>query len=223
MGDEQIIQCPECGSTNVFDLDTCYECDEEDCCYQWDKPKEEIIRHAIIKDANNQWVEDFKVSSQENAKKEILNILNDWNISLRSHEVPRELVSISVMRDKAIFFHDICDEPEQEMRMYILNPLKAKGILFDKIKRVEVPPFDEKFDILFFDWGGMSMGNTLLENFCNEITELAKDNPSRWFVMVSTFTSAAMKDAMVHDGELVQLPNVYLDINEFANAYNKTN
>jgi len=32
---EEIIECPECGSTNIFDLETYYECDE--CGYVWNK------------------------------------------------------------------------------------------------------------------------------------------------------------------------------------------
>jgi uncharacterized Zn ribbon protein len=33
--DEEIIQCPECGSDNIFDLETKFEC--EDCTFIWPK------------------------------------------------------------------------------------------------------------------------------------------------------------------------------------------
>ena len=55
------------------------------------------------------------------------------------------------------------------------------------------------------------MGNNLLQDFCREILRLADDNPSKVFVMTSTFTGQAMKDAMQ---EWPQRPaNIYLSLN----------
>ena len=33
MNKEEAIECPECGSMNIFDFDGKYEC--EDCGYRW--------------------------------------------------------------------------------------------------------------------------------------------------------------------------------------------
>jgi hypothetical protein len=80
----------------------------------------------------------------------------------------------------------------------------------------ERPPFDERFDILFFDWGGMSMGNSLMEHFCREILKLAEDNPGRVFIMTSTMTAAAMVDALE---ELKDRPNnIYLGLEKAKTA-----
>jgi len=49
---------------------------------------------VIIKDKNSQWEEELPVESLETAKKDIQNILNSFNSSLRIGELPRKLVKI---------------------------------------------------------------------------------------------------------------------------------
>ncbi len=60
----------------------------------------------------------------------------------------------------------------------------------------DTPEYDEKyFDVLLFDWGGMSIGNSLLEHFSRDIIKLAEDNPNRLFVVISDMTWYAFEDA----------------------------
>lgn len=110
---------------------------------------------------------------------------------------------------RAIYFADIDDDMEQECSS--IQRYLAEVIGLDiPIELWERPPFKENFDILFFDWGGMSIGNSLLESFCGQIIENAEDNPGRIYIMTSQFTSYAMKEAI---NELSNRPNnIYLSI-----------
>jgi hypothetical protein len=75
------------------------------------------------------------------------------------------------------------------------------------------------YDILFFDYGGMSIGNSLLESFSREFVNEAADNPNKYYVVVSTFTEYAVKDALESfNGETPH--NVYLGIPDFVKNYN---
>ncbi len=121
---------------------------------------------------------------------------------------------------KVIYFGDLMGDLEEEKRI-IQRKLFNGGIEFTNFTTTDEPPFDQMYDILFFDWGGMSLGNSLLDTFCKEIIDIAEDNPSKYFVMTSTFTSEAMKDALNYLQEDVKLPNIYLSIELFINDYKK--
>ncbi len=118
---------------------------------------------------------------------------------------------------KIIYFCDIPmnETPKEEWKMHA-EELKGLGLDVGKVECVTIPPFDKHFDILFFDWGGMSMGNSLLESFCREVLRLADDNPSRMFVMASFMTKDAMNDAQHREG--LSPKNVYLTFEEFILA-----
>ena len=110
---------------------------------------------------------------------------------------------------RAIYFCDIDDDMQQECES-IQRYLKDVIGLDIPVELWEKPPWDERFDILFFDWGGMSFGNSMLEHFCRYIIENAENNPGRVYVMTSLFTEAAMRDALQ---ELKDRPrNIYLSI-----------
>lgn len=112
---------------------------------------------------------------------------------------------------RAIYF---CDENEyiEDEKRNIQNILKKNSINID-IEVTVIPPFKEKFDILFFDWGGMSIGNSNLQYFCRYIINLAIDNPSRIFIMTSKMTSYAMEDALKYFKDEKEIPhNIYLSI-----------
>ena len=79
----------------------------------------------------------------------------------------------------------------------------------DIIKTYEYP-LKEKFDILFFDYGGVSTGNSLLESLCSNIFKHAKDYPNRDFIMQSMFTREAMSDVLRENDEYP--PNIFFDI-----------
>lgn len=127
----------------------------------------------------------------------------------------------TIKNKKVIYFADPMNPPEDEVDMVIIKPLEKHGIKFEKIHCTERPPFKEIYDILFFDWGGMSMGNSLMESFCREIIKAAKDYPNRMFVMVSTFTGFAMKDALCEFCEDDAMFNIFLNINHFAEQFKK--
>jgi len=96
---------------------------------------------------------------------------------------------------RAIYFGDAMGDLEFE-RDHILSVLNENGIDMD-IKVTDLPPWNELFDILFFDWGGMSLGNSMLDHFCRFILDDAQDYPQRIYVMTSCFTQDSMKDAMI--------------------------
>lgn len=118
---------------------------------------------------------------------------------------------------KVIYFHDDMNSPN-DFKYQVLIPLTKNHIGFTKIETTTIPPFEEKFDILFFDWGGMSLGNSMLNHFCRHIIKQAFDNPSRYYVMVSLFTKNAMEDA-ISEGLNKDIPNVFLTIDDFAKEF----
>ncbi len=112
-------------------------------------------------------------------------------------------------KPRAIYFADISDDMEQACKSIQRYLAKVVGLDIP-VELWERPPFDERFDILFFDWGGMSLGNDLMEHFCSRIIENAENNPGRIYIMTSTFTAYAMRDAIQ---ELKDRPdNIYLEI-----------
>lgn len=60
----------------------------------------------------------------------------------------------------------------------------------------DLPKFQhgESYDVLLFDWGGMSLGNSMLEHFAEHIFQLAEDNPSKYYVVISQLSAYAFKD-----------------------------
>lgn len=109
---------------------------------------------------------------------------------------------------KAIYWGDPGGDIIEECNN-ITKILKKKNINMNVIP-TELPPWDEKFDILFFDWGGISIGNSMLEHFCDWIIKHAEDHPGNSYIMTSIMTSAAMNDAIK---ELPNIPNnIYLDL-----------
>ncbi|KKN82743.1 hypothetical protein LCGC14_0305670 [marine sediment metagenome] len=118
----------------------------------------------------------------------------------------------------AVYWHDYvdADDLKLDLKIQVLDPCKQKGITLKKVRTSDLPQvLKENFDILFFDWGGMSMGNSCLQHFCRYIIKHAEDNPSRVYVMVSTMTSYAMADALDFMNDCGEKPcNVYLSIEE---------
>ena len=145
--------------------------------------------------------------------------MNDFNIlNIPSH-------SVHIFKNKKViyfadpFFTAKVDTIKQEYEEGLKNELHTLNLEFPNIKLMDTPPFNEDFDILFFDYGGMSLGNDLLGSFCRHIIRTASNYPNRYYVMVSTFTKWAMKDAK----EGYTLPNIYLTIDEFAEQFKKDN
>ena len=125
---------------------------------------------------------------------------------------------------KVIYFGDIaysgdCESLEEEFTKNTLKDLQRNDLEIDvkKIEFRETPPWKEKYDILFFDWGGMSIGNSMLEHFCEYIIEEAEKYPNRIYIMTSFFTAEAIKEAIDDIGE--DKPNIFLDIEKFAAYY----
>lgn len=111
---------------------------------------------------------------------------------------------------KAIYFADTAGDLQEELKT-IKCILRRHNLDFN-IKATDLPPWDEKFDILFFDWGGMSAGNSMLDHFCRWIIDHAEEHPGNVYVMTSVFTEAAMKDAI---NEMPVRPNnIYLKLDD---------
>lgn len=89
----------------------------------------------------------------------------------------------------------------------------------DKVKCTHIPPFEDQFDILFFDWGGMSFGNDMLGSFCRQILRQAEDRPNTLYVIVSRMSEHAMEDAKETLGKAPE--NIFMNLDEFAEYLNK--
>lgn len=117
----------------------------------------------------------------------------------------------------AIF--DYSDSLEDEIEIYEFQ-LERIGIDYKKVKLSDNVNLIEEgdYDILFFDWGGMSMGNSMLEHFCDRILKKARECPDKHFVMLSMFTKDAMRDAKNElDKEIEEVPyNIFLGIEEYG-------
>ena len=118
-----------------------------------------------------------------------------------------------------IYFADVPFEGsvEGEWKSFYARKLKDAGIIF-KVKCIDIPP-EGNFDILFFDWGGMSLGNSMLEHFCFNFIKDAEDNPNRLYVMASQFTLEAAKDCLLELGNKEKPANLLLGIEEFIKHY----
>lgn len=124
---------------------------------------------------------------------------------------------------KVIYFGDMMlsgnnDTIEEEFENEVHPQFKRQGIVFDKVQCMDMPPTGETYDILLFDWGGASVGNSFMDSYCRLIEKESKDNPNRLYVIVSAFTEEAMKDAM---REGIDYPNIFIHIRDFC-AYWKT-
>lgn len=121
--------------------------------------------------------------------------------------------------DKAVYWHDFVEpeEKEQDLKIQVLNPCDEAKIHLKDIKCFDTPDclYDESYDILFFDWGGMSLGNSMLEHFCRYIYKHAEDNPNKLFVMVSLFTKQAMTEAIEEFGDNKPW-NLFLSIEDLS-------
>jgi len=115
------------------------------------------------------------------------------------------------------YWYDLMGDPDEE-----IDAIKKQLSHFDvdlkfKFRKSGVPMLDKKFDVLFFDWGGMSIGNSLMESFCREILFHAQEHPSKIYIMTSSFTEQAMKDMMIqYRNELKDTSNVFLNIKSAA-------
>ena len=110
-----------------------------------------------------------------------------------------------------LYFADVMGDIQDEGKTLKerLNSEQIKTPCF-KIEDTPQEMFNGNYDILFFDYGGISIGNSLLEHFCSSIIELAEKYPSRYFCMVSQFTEYAMKELL--EGMGMQPHNIYFDI-----------
>lgn len=117
---------------------------------------------------------------------------------------------------KIIYFADLMGDLEEEAKQIELQLIKNGITNFKKIEIREVPQFleNERFDVLFFDWGGMSIGNSLLEHFCDQIIKHAIEHPSRLYIMNSVFTAEAMQDTLTYFPEVKSISNIFLNFND---------
>ena len=120
---------------------------------------------------------------------------------------------------KALYFHDYVDPDDLKLdiKIQITKPCDENDIHIKKLLTSDIPDFRERddYEVLFFDWGGMSLGNSMMESFCFEILKLAEDRPNTFFVMVSRMTTEAMKEAQQDLGKDSPF-NVFLTIDDFG-------
>lgn len=153
---------------------------------------------------------------------------SDWEgeegecVYLVTLKKPKE--SFQYLSGKIIYFSDpmlsmLVDTQEQEFKVSVESPLEDKGILINGLflRLLDTYPQGENFDFMFFDWGGMSVGNSLMESLCRHIVREAELYPNRCFIVVSTFTKYAMQDALSEFGK--EMPNIFINLTDFANYY----
>lgn len=129
----------------------------------------------------------------------------------------------TVLNKKVIYFGDMMysrsyESLEEEFNGDIHPEFMKNGVKFSEVKFTESPPFDENFDILLFDWGGMSLGNDMIGSLTRKIARDAVDFPSKLYVMVSSMSKWAMEDAKK---EGIEYPNIFLSIPEFCDYWKK--
>lgn len=135
-----------------------------------------------------------------------------------------------VNNERVVYWADIMftfgiETIEQEWKELVCPEIEEFGIEFGDVKYTnDLPLTGEQrhipYDILFFDWGGMSMGNSMLDHFCKYILEDAVDHPSVFYVMVSSMTKFAMKDAIEEFGPNIPA-NIFLSVPDFMKYYKK--
>ena len=129
-----------------------------------------------------------------------------------------------IKNKKVVYFADCMfsgaiDNIEDEWKLEVAKTLEKNGLIFENVKCTEKPPFGESYNILFFDWGGMSLGNDLLGSFCRAITREAVDRPNTYYVMTSSFTERAMEDVLETLHDVDKSFNIFLNIAKFAEFY----
>lgn len=115
---------------------------------------------------------------------------------------------------KCLYFHDYTTCLEDELRTIAIEFTEKTGIPIE-IEATQRPPlYCRSYDILFFDWGGMNIGNDILASFCWHILREATECSERLYIMTSTFTRQAMQNAMEQlEGHDVP-GNVFLTIDD---------
>ena len=99
---------------------------------------------------------------------------------------------------KIIYFADIAGDIDGEI-ILLKDEFESYSIHYSTFEFRKTPQFlydEEYFDVLLFDWGGMSFGNSLLETFCADIIKHAREHPSRIYIMTSYFTEYAMEEML---------------------------
>lgn len=118
-----------------------------------------------------------------------------------------------------IYWHDYVDTKKDEkldLKIQVTKPCDEAKIYIKKIQCFDTPEaLDRNCDILFFDWGGMSLGNSCMQSFCRQILEYAENFPNRFYVMVSMFTKEAMKEAIVEFGKDKPY-NIFLSVEDLG-------
>lgn len=126
--------------------------------------------------------------------------------------------------EEGIYWHDYEEEDnvKSDLKIQVVSPCEEGRIFIKKLTTSDNPQclYDNNYDILFFDWGGMSLGNSMLEHFCNYILNHAGDNPGKFFVMVSSFTKEAMVDVKKDFGDKCPF-NIFLSISDFKDWLDK--
>jgi len=113
-----------------------------------------------------------------------------------------------------LFWENTFGSQREEFDQTVATIAAKYGITFENVKCVDTPPFGESYSILFFDWGGMSLGNSLMEHFCKYIIKEAIDRPSVDYVMTSRLTKNAMEDAKSQIPN--DIPNIYLSVEDWC-------
>lgn len=95
-------------------------------------------------------------------------------------------------RIKTAFWADLMGAcgmtPEEEMKQQKEWAEEELGVKLDIHMPMNISQIEEGTELVFFDYGGMMLGNSLMEDNSRHLVRWAEDHPSALVVIVSTFT-----------------------------------
>lgn len=98
---------------------------------------------------------------------------------------------------KRLKFHLFSDGGDHEEDIVKVKKVLSQNLEEYDFEAYDTPEYADKFfDVLLFDWGGMSLGNEMLDWFSRNIIEYIREHPSKIVVIISEMTKWAFEDAM---------------------------
>ena len=106
--------------------------------------------------------------------------------------------------------------PVDELAMAIMDYAK-RGVRLSvrKLASVFLSEEAEGSDLILFDWGGMALGNSLMEHQLRALVQYAEDHPSTLIAIRSAMCADSLRYDL-EDEKLPALPNVIVDVPERA-------
>lgn len=143
-----------------------------------------------------------------------------YHIKLRTPPSTHKVLSGRIIHLADYMMSWSIENHHQEFKEEIELPLENRGIVVDGLLLRHMEHYtSDACDYMFFDWGGASIGNSMMDCICRYIIQDAVNYPSRVYIVTSSFTEFAMKEALEEFG--TELPNVFVSIDKFCDWFLK--